>query len=193
MRKTISLLMMLSGFLLLGGCALVPEKLNLNPKVDVPRSNIGKNHKVSVKVIDVRDSTIIGGRASGYGPAASIKLASNLSRTLERAIYKGLRNKNFVPVGPNVKTARQLTVRITGLSYKQRAGFLSASIDVSFSMEAQAKNKSDSFDRVYRNQKTSRILVTPTTTSDTNKVNGVISQVVNKMLNDRTLIELLAK
>lgn len=65
---------------LLTGCAFTPEAVKLNPNVNVEKQNIGHGKMVAVNVLDVRKSTSLGGRASGYGPAANISLADNLKK-----------------------------------------------------------------------------------------------------------------
>ena len=95
----------------LAGCAFASEKITLNPTVNVAKQNIGHEKLIAVQVIDSRASTSIGGRASGYGPAGNISLASNLKKTVTRNIDKTLVAYDFKPANKAVRLTHRFTVR----------------------------------------------------------------------------------
>ena len=189
--KILKLLGALSITLLLTSCAFTPEKVQLNPTINVPQHNIGQNKKIYVNVIDARPTESLGGRASGYGPAANISLDSDIKMTVKNAIYTSLHQSGFRPVN-NPAAKRELIVRITGLTYQQRMGLWVGHIIVNCSMEASAKNNAKIFDQVYRGTIKKDVVVTPTANADSQHINAVLSITLNKMLLDESLLKFLA-
>jgi len=180
---------------LLTGCAFVPEKVTLSPKVQYKHSQVGHGKAVALKVIDARPSTSLGGRASGYGPAASIKLSSDhLIQVVRSTVAKGLRANDFRVVSPGMPATAKLVVRINALEYRQRAGFWTGHIDLNSSVEADASEPhNQSYDKVYRYTGTKNVVFTPTSGSDHKQINHAVSNSLSQLLNDRKLMHFLAR
>ncbi len=177
----------------LGGCALVPESVKLNPTINVPHSHIGKGQVVAVNVIDARPATALGGRASGYGPAAKISLATSLVSTVKATVERGLIANGFKIAAPAQSAASNLTIRIIALQYKSRAGFFTGHIDISSTLEGSAKNQSRTYDKVYRYNSSNDAFFTPTAGRDSKNINAALSVTINKLLADKSLMSFLAK
>lgn len=183
----------LAGLLLsLSACGYIPEDVAINPNVHHQSSPVGHGKSVGVRVIDARDSHVIGGRPTGYGPAADITVGPSFRDAVEKELNKALRRNRFKPVAYN-DAKRQLTVRITNLRYEQRAGFWTAGLQIKGSLEASARAGGRSFDRVYRAQNDQRIVVTPGSKDDARYVNTVVSKLINKLINDRDLMRALSR
>lgn len=178
---------------LLAACAFVPEQVQLNPNIHYAKTNIGHGNPVAVRVVDARTSTTVGGRASEYGPAGKITIKNNINNVVRKAVYKGLRSNGFKPVDSSNDTARSLTVRISGLQYNQRTGFWVGHIDISAALGVSARNHQKTFEQVYRNSSTQGVMFTPTSDSDHDNINQALSIVLNKLVNDVTLMHFLAK
>ncbi len=191
MRLLVSVLLV--SLLSLAGCAFSPEQVKLQPQVNVQKQNIGQGKQVSVRVIDARPHTDLGGRVSGFGPTAKISLADNLNKVVKDEIYAGLKNLGFQPVPYNPQAQRQLTVHITNLDYRSRSGFWTANISINSTLEASAVNGNNSYDHVYRGDSEHRVMVTPTSNSDFQNINSALSASLNKMLNDQNLMIFLKR
>ncbi len=176
----------------LTGCAFVPEKVSLQPTVKTKKSNIGHGRKVAVNVVDTRADKDLGGRASGYGPAAKISLANDIGSVVRQSVYKGLRSQGFKPVANTADANHHLTVRITGLDYKSRAGFFTGSVDINCSLDASANNNRRNYEKVYRNNGTQNVFFTPSSDSDKEHINAALSDTLSQMFNDKGLIKFLA-
>jgi uncharacterized lipoprotein len=179
--------------LMLGACAFVPESVHVNPTLSTKKSNIGHGKKVAVRVVDARSDTTLGGRASGYGPAAKISLANKLGKAVKKTIYRGLRTKGFRPVPYYDGSRRKLVVRITGLQYKTRTGFWVGHVSVTGAIDANANVAGRSFERVYRAKANEGIMFTPSERSDVKHINAAISLMINKLINDKQLMHFLAR
>lgn len=181
---------------LLTGCSFVPESVNLHPQLAAtPTANIGEGKAVEVQVVDARPDSSLGGRPSGFGPAANISLNNSITDVVQQNIENGLRDYGFAAVdytgNPNI--SRTLVLRITGLQYDQRLGFASSDIIITSTIEATANNKGRVYDQVYRSSKKNEAIVTPTSGQDSANINGVFSDTLNKILTDQNLLNFLAK
>ncbi|MCP4474463.1 MAG: hypothetical protein GY821_07845 [Gammaproteobacteria bacterium] len=184
---------LLVSLLSLAGCAFSPEQVKLQPQVNVQKQNIGEGKQVAVRVIDARPHTDLGGRVSGLGPTAKISLANDLDKVVKDEVDSGLKNLGFQPVPYSAQAQRRLTVHITNLDYRSRAGFWTANISINSTLEASAVNGDSSYDHVYRGDSEHRVMVTPTSNSDFQNVNRALSASLDKMLNDQNLMIFLKR
>lgn len=181
---------------LLTGCSFIPESVNLNPHMTAaPASNIGEGKPVAVQVIDARPDSSLGGRPSGFGPAANISLSNNITQVVQQNVEEGLRDYGFAAVdytgNPNV--SRILILRITGLQYDQRLGLFDSDLLVTSTIEATANNKGRVYDQVYRSSGKTVAVVTPTSGQDSANINHVFSDTLNQILSDQNLMQFLAR
>ena len=190
MLKTIAII---TCIVTLAGCAFTPEKVPLNPTVNVQKQNVGHGKLVAVQVIDVRKSTSLGGRASDYGPAANISLSGDLNKAVKSSLNKILIAYGFKPVNNQSNSSCRLIVRIISLDYNQRAGFWVAGIRVNSTIEAIAKNHSQIFDKIYRTTNKHGTILTPTSQSDAKHINAAMSSTLSKFAQDTKIFKFLAK
>lgn len=193
MKNKFKLLFALSVSAFLSACAFVPEKVQLQPEVGLgPTENIGKGQQVALEVLDMRPDATLGGRPSAYGPAADISLANNIVSVVENTISQGLAQYNFVPVSVGTNTSKQLTIRILDLDYQQRANIMTGTSLVNSTIEATASNNGKVYDNVYHNQQTDDSFFTPTSGADSKEINAALSNTLDQILQDNTLMNFLA-
>lgn len=191
--KIVKLLSIILGSALLGSCSFTPESIQLNPQLQTSQSNIGAGKTVAVRIIDDRADTSLGGRASQYGPAAKISLASDLSSTVEKGIEFGLQKQGFKTTSYSDSAQRRLIVRITALQYQTNSGFWAGHVTVSGTLDAVGYNGSRRYEQVYRGQDIHSVEITPSSTSDSQHVNSAVSSMINNLINDKALMRFLAK
>lgn len=179
--------------ILLTGCAFVPESIPLQPQVNIPETNLGQGKTVFVAVIDARPDDTLGGRITGYGPAASIKLSNNITEIVREQIIKGLSQNGFKPVVNQLGIERKLTVRINSFDYKQRIGLLTGTLIIGCTLEGTVDNKGEHYINVYRAVTQNDIVLTPTSDYDTQHINEVFANSLYKLLSDKQLLKFLTK
>jgi uncharacterized lipoprotein YajG len=194
MLKQLSVTSLIISSCALTGCAFVPEDIKLQPKPDYSHSHIGQGKKVALRIMDTRPSSAVGGRASGYGPAAKINLDSTqMVASVRQALSRGLRANDFKVVGGNQPANARLKVRVSAIQYKQRAGFWTGHIDINSSIEGEAsKSNNRSYDKIYRYNSTKDVIFTPTEGGDNKNINRAVSQSLSKLLADKKLLRFLA-
>ena len=191
MLRYISCLFLLS---LLSGCAFVPEKVSLDTHHIVHKKQIGQKKRLSVQVVDLRASDDIGGRPSGYGPAATISLKDDLAVEMRKSLVTNLKAVGFLPLKDSTSTTeRHLAVRILNLEYKQRAGFWTGHIDLVAGVELVATRYNRHLNKIYRVKKTMDVLFTPSSEADSKLINDTYKALIEKMFKDESWLRFLAK
>src|SRR2546426_9116013 len=97
--------------LFLAGCAWVPQKVTIAPKVQVPASNVGNGAKVVVKVLDTRPSLQIGYRGMD-SKGAEITIDQELAPIFQQKIIEGLTQQGFKAAPASQEPARVLKIEI---------------------------------------------------------------------------------
>ena len=191
-RSLISLFLTFPFFL--SGCAFVPEKVSLDAHHIVQKKQIGQKKRLAVEVVDLRAMADIGGRPSGYGPAATISLADDLAVVMRKTLITNLKAVGFLPLKASTRTAdRHLVVRILNLEYKQRAGFWTGHIDLVAGVELVATRYNRHLNKTYRVKKTMDVLFTPSSEADAKLINDTYKALIEKIFRDESWLRFLAK
>ena len=97
--------------LTLGGCAFVPQDVQLNPSVTFRPADIGAGREVQVRILDGRPSEVFGRKISGYGAAAAIRGSSGNTHTVFRStVFQILENQAFVPQDEAAESVLRLEI-----------------------------------------------------------------------------------
>ena len=114
MVKKFHLFILFSLILSITGCAYTPHKTNLIINAPVSASNIGKGTKISIRIIDDRDSQIIGKRGvNGIGGNIT---ADDLMPTITAAIEDGFKAKEFQITSID-ESSVSLTIKLRAFKY----------------------------------------------------------------------------
>ena len=172
------------GLFFLVGCAYVPHETNLAIQAPVVLKKVGSGVNLSIKVIDDRDSEIIGKR--GVGNSGGSITARNLMASLESAVLSGYQAKDFNVV-ERAESDVHLTVKLRAVKYMMSMGFWTGGEDISVVINAQAKNGNEEFDTVYRfNQEDRKVFIASGTGLDAD-INNAVNITVGRLLNDREM------
>src|SRR5712692_6639007 len=82
-------------FSLLGGCALTPEKVCINPDVRVIESEAGKGKTVALTVTDARADKVLGYRTTRLDKDSIILTDSDLAKVVQQRAFEGLKKYGF--------------------------------------------------------------------------------------------------
>lgn len=177
--------------LTLQGCAFNPQQANLAPSLNIAASTEGKNIPIGIRVIDDRPSKSLGRRSNGMIQAAEITAAQDLAVVVKQQLMDGLRKKGFDPVEFNEKNKTNLTFEIRLLEYSTSQGFFTGGVEVKGAIKAHATHASDNYDHMYRSDEEERVIIVPTAESNEKLINTSLSELLNKILEDTSLIKFL--
>ena len=172
-------------------CAFVDEEIMLRPVSDVPPSSIGQGRQIALTVVDERSSTLIGQR--GPDGTADIRSVQDVRRVVDGVLNQGLQNQGFVPVQSTGVEPVMLKVEVRDLVYEVADRLPLPEPRVNAALKVVAQNGDRSFEQLYRTQTATESFLPPTAAEDSQLINRALSDVIDRVLSDRQLLEFLAE
>ncbi len=173
------------------GCAFTPQAIELQPDVNVVESAIGQGRVVYVNVVDERARTTLGVRGAGLG--ADLTLKGDLRTTIRLSTIGGLTRQGFSPTMETVPGARELRVEVRNLDYQVIRGFWQGTLRTTCSLKAICKQgTAREYEKVHNGLYQVGVQVVQSDDRNTRFVNIAVSNALNAMLGDTSLMECLA-
>ncbi|AMO57793.1 hypothetical protein GZ77_13110 [Endozoicomonas montiporae] len=175
----------LVAMLALGGCAMSPQSIQVNPSVTVAESvRNSLSSSVSVTVFDERLTPVIGFRGGVYD-SNEITARDNLPLALRSAVERGLRE-----MGVSVVTsgeAPQFQVYLDSLEYRVPEGSYVTSVEVQTRIRVAVLHKGKRFEGSYSADISERVPKAPSDKKNEQLVNQVLSDVLERLFADQKL------
>ena len=190
MNKSLFLVFLLS---LLGGCALTPQKVLVNPDVRVIESEAGKGKTVALKVTDARPDKILGYRTTRLDKDSIILTDSDIAKVVQEKLYEGLKKKDFNVDVLSEGAPRSLRVEVKTLQYSAPTGSWTGGIRIIATVNAVVKNGDMTYENLYEVENKERVIIKPSQEKNEELINKTLADVLQRMLQDQKLIALLAK
>lgn len=180
------------GAVLLSGCAFHAQNVRLQPQVQYVDSNDGHGLPIEIVVQDQRPTRDLGHRGNGAMSAATITTNSDVEAVVKQAIGQGLVHRGFKIVGASDEPHAVLTVQLRALKTELHAGFWTGHQEANAAAAASATNGARTYENFYRvDSKQSKFWV-PTAGQNSQYINGALSNLVGKIVNDEKLVSFLA-
>ena len=181
--------------LAMAGCASSPHYVQATPKVrdDLPRS--GSGQPVTLRVVDGRDSEVLGSRSGATMGTDTITLqTADVLPELAAQAEHALRQMGFTPVTEPQTPPTSLTLTLKRLDYAQghRQPLLGeAELEAVF--EAEARHAGESYVGRYTSRRTQSYALRPSLEDNTQMINDLLGDGLNRAFGDPTLGQLLAR
>lgn len=177
------------------GCAFTPQVVEIQPELDISKSNIGNGAAVVVYVVDERDNKELGRRGTGAMKGAAITTEQDMAVVFRDTIIAGLTEKGFVAsAGSSAEApgnAALLRIDIRNIEYETSMGFWTGGVHVRGSMKGTASKSGETYDHFYQIDDEKRVVVVPGADSNAQMINATVSAVIQEMFNDVELFEFL--
>lgn len=179
----------LAACIVLSGCAFQKQAIRLQPQLKVETSSIGAGKLTMVNVADERPRSTLGTRGvSGIGE--QLTLEGDIAAVVRDAIGEGLRKQGFQTDGP---IENQLKVEIRNLDYIVNSGFWAGKLNVEFLLKGICiKGTARPYEQTYRGELHLNIQVVQSAEANTQYVNQVVSDAINKLVTDKAMLQCLA-
>jgi uncharacterized lipoprotein len=179
--------------LILTGCGLSPQVIEIAPSPAPSSENMGNNQPVAVRVVDQREHTQFGTRGGVYSETSLIRPANDVPQAVTEVLKKALQSRGYNAFNPG-DDSRKLEVRITTLEYIPEAGHVINEVRVNARLKAVANNTDgDTYTGVYRTSSDFNQPLTPTARQNERMINEVLERALDKLLADPALHEFLAR
>lgn len=190
-RLTRYIPMTLALTLLLGGCALSPQQVLVQPKVQVPSSNQGHNLPVKVIAVDARGKQAFGSRGGVYSDTATIGPSNDVRQAIADSVRQGLQSLGFNAYNPG-DNATSLEVRLKKLDYVPNDSAMLHKVTVSLELDAIAKRGDTTHTATYKTSVNHKSPFPPSQADNQKMINDILSQGIQDMLQDPKMIAFLA-
>lgn len=180
--------------LTLGGCALSPQQLSPDPKLNNNFTAVGQGQPVVVRVVDGRPSPVLGTRGGLYAETSNISVASaDIVPKLQAQAEAAVRLLGFTPT-PNAYNAPQLTITLAELKYQSpKDSNYVTEADISASFRADVQNATRRYSGRYGASLNQRFGTAPNQQTNTKLVSDVLSDALTRTFKDPTIGQLLAQ
>jgi|WetSurMetagenome_2_1015567.scaffolds.fasta_scaffold682792_1 uncharacterized lipoprotein len=188
--KRFAALVLLIG--VLGGCAVMPQQVNLSPTLTVLSSVEGTSITVAVRVVDDRRLKTLGRIVGGSGGSAEVTSQEEVAAVVGKCLVEGLKKKGFNPVDFEEGINPRLTVEVHLFEYAAFKGFPTGRAIIKGALKAVAIRGKTTFESNYRAEREEKILSLPTAEKTEKWINSVLGEVVSQLLSDTSLLKFLA-
>lgn len=177
------------------GCASSPHYLQAAPKVSSNLPESGSGQAVTLTVVDERESAILGSRSGAAMSTDTISLESGdvLPELKAQAAY-AMRQMGFTPTDEADAQRPSLTLTLKRLDYARgdRQPLLGeAELEAVF--EAEAKNEGESYVGRYTSRRNQSYALRPSLEENTQMINELLSDGLDRSFSDPALGQLLAR
>ncbi|OED50489.1 hypothetical protein ACH42_01095 [Endozoicomonas sp. (ex Bugula neritina AB1)] len=177
--------------LVLGGCAMSPQSISVNPKVELAESvKNTADGSVSVTVFDERLSPVVGYRGGVY-EATAITTSDNLAVALRSVTEQSLQEMGMTATASH--NIPQFQIYLDTLEYKVPDGSYVTQVDVKAKIRAVLFNGSERFEGSYSVDITERVAKAPSDKKNQELVDKVLGDVLGRLFADQKFQNFIRK
>ena len=170
--------------LMLGGCAMSPQQVEVSPKIAVEGGVTNAQSPVSVTVYDDRAGARIGSRGGVYSETSSISTDADFALSVRSSVELALRQLGLkVTDSPDTP---QFQVYIDQLSYTVPEGYVSQ-VDLKAVARVVVSIGGEKFTGRYSSDIQQKLVTAPSDDKNVELVNQVLSDVLGRAFKDAEL------
>ena len=178
--------------LVLSGCTLISQKVDLKPSVFVDQSNLRQAREVFIKIEDKRSDDLLGHR--GYMGTGGITLVEDPRETFREQLNHILTAKGFNVANEDADYDAFLQLDIKNIVYRTRVTLIDIGIVTAIDLEISAVNRlKNKYSQNYHVQDETRVLVAPPANENENLINQTVSKAIMNIVQDSELFKFLSQ
>lgn len=187
----IPLLAVIIGYLLISGCALSPQLINIKPTPEIEYSAFGANTPVTVLVKDERPRDHLGSRGGTYPETSLLLINNDFPKEIYQAVTRGLHQQGFNVLNP-AQDQRNLTVLVDELFYTPAEGTVVNGVKVEALLRAEVHQDNELiYSNRYRSETDHKMPVTPSSNKNAEFINDELTRTLERLINDKRLLQAL--
>jgi len=177
--------------LIAAACGFSPVVVQLIPRYEAPRSEIGVGKTVLLEVRDARADPEVGRRQHGLLPGSRIELAAPIETTVRDALASALRRQRFTVVTEGTAATR-LSIEVVELQYHPNGAPVGPRITTSASIRAVATSAGGRYSRVYSRADQDAQVIGTSGHFNGARLSALLSDTFRQLIADEALIAILA-
>ena len=171
--------------LLLSGCALSPQQIQLMPRVTTSQLPFGNDRAVYVEVLDARQNRQLGSRGGIYRDTSDIHLAANLTDSLTTSVESVLKQLGFSVM--DAEDAVKFTLIISDVVYSSPNKVYANEFDTLVNLQLRVEDQNHLFESSFKTTSNDKFLTVPNEATNTVILNKVFTQTLERMFADPKL------
>ncbi|MGB3462615.1 YajG family lipoprotein [Rhodanobacter sp. UC4437_H4] len=176
----------------LSGCMFHAQTVHLQPQVQYVDSNEGRGLPITIIVKDERPTQDLGHRGNGVASAATITSDSDIASVVKQHLVEGFTHRGFKVVDSADSSEEVVTVRVRALETELHQGFWTGHQEANGAAQLTVVKNGRTYENFYRvDSKQSKFWV-PTAGQNSEYINGALSNLIGKIINDDKLVSFMA-
>lgn len=190
-RLSLSPLAALAAALLIGGCALSPQTIDVAPSVTVEPAAIGQGRTLALDVVDKRPRAYFGTRGGVYGVTSTIGPTGDVSAGVRKAMAEALTAKGFrvVPAGSAADLLMRLDVE--DISYVASGDPVVRSVETAARIGAVIRRGDNEYSGRAQVKQSKDVITAPDAAQNETLINATLSQALERLLKNNDLVDFL--
>ena len=183
------ILAVLTGLLVLSGCALSPQVVSVQPPLDttaLPQDGAASTLAFAVK--DVRTDAVVGYRGGVYD-TATITLSGDSIAHIQAGLEQALAARGFSVVPAGTPASVTLLVELVELGYKVTQGQVTRVVEVTSTIRASSQSGEVTRTGEYRDTRTQESVKPPSDSQNEALINDVLSAALQRLVADAELFK----
>lgn len=191
-RRLCSLLLALSLALVVGGCALSPQQIEVQPVLPVDDEVWGRNVPVTVVGEDRREDRTLGSLGGVYSETSTITASNDIGRAVERAAKAYLAAQGF-QVNRADGEAKVLRIALTEFRYDVPDRQIGRETRLTAVLSAELRGGGETLEGNYRSRAEYRSVTRPDAGDNTRWINQILSDTLQRLFADPKVREFLTQ
>jgi uncharacterized lipoprotein len=174
----------------LGGCAISPQAIVLNPSVTVERNNIGQGRSLNLTVVDKRSVKALGSRGGIYSETALVTIAGGPEEPIRQELVGAMSGYGFNVIDA-ANADIDLIIEIETLGYQTQGDKYPLLVKNNILLKAICNKENAEFVSRYSANKEEEVLTPPTANQNERMINGLVSKALSALIKDKKLLTFL--
>ncbi|MCA8929436.1 MAG: hypothetical protein KDC18_15335 [Alphaproteobacteria bacterium] len=175
--------------LLATSCAFTPHEVAVTAKAPATPSDIGKGTTIALETLDDRETLVVGQR--GVGMQGADITARQVMTALKTQLETGFRAKGFDVTDQSDGQRPEVEARLRSFKFFIESGFFTGAENVDTAIAIEARKNGKRFHQIYRSSSENRTLVVPGGATIDQKLNASLTDVLQQIFADNTLMRFL--
>lgn len=176
--------------LILTACALSPQTVSVEPDISIVNIKPVNGPSLMLDVRDNRGNKIVGYRGGIYDTAA-ISTQDDVAAAIYAELARVLEREGFTVVNKGTRADASLEIELQKLNYTVKQQKIPWKIEVSALISARAAMGTKTISSNFDDSLNKNFPKSPSTYENEKLINGVISKILQRIIEDDTIFSLL--
>lgn len=177
--------------MLLGGCALSPQTVPVEPSLAVDEVDVGHGRRIALEAVDSRTDKTLGTRGGIYADSSTISTDAGIQEAVRGAMAEALTTQGFIVVEPGAEAEMRMRVALEELSYQAFGDPVVRSVEVGSKVSNTITRGSETYTGRAGLTRTRNVLTAPAPEDNEAYINDALAMSLEKLLADPRYLDFI--